>query len=406
MRPNPNRAKGPKASKPYRRVKGPVLHLKYLRKDIYVLGTAHVSHDSVEDVKNFVDTNDPDVICVELCPSRFQALTDRDRWRRLDIVQVIKGGKIYLLMSSMLLSSFQKKLGDDNEVTPGQEMITAIKIAKKTNKPLELVDRDIQVTLRRAWQGMGYFTKVSLLSEMLVGGANGIEADQIEEMKRKDVLDDLFENLPIRFRKIKEILITERDRYLAQKIKNVARKRKKAKSIFAIVGAGHLPGIKKFFYTNTNLREIEKVKLKSKAWAIIKFLLPIFIIMGVLSAFADFSTWEKVRNSLVAWVVIKAGFSAFFALIMWVHPLAILAAAVTGPIANFNPVLKPGWAAALIEAKFRKPDVSDFENIAKDTATFLGFFRNKVVRIFMAFILPQLGSLAGTIVATWYIVGQ
>ncbi len=193
-------------------------------------------------------------------------MVDQDRWRNLDIVQVIKDRKIYLLMSSLVLSAFQKKMGDEAHVKPGQEMITAIHLADRNRLKLELVDRDVQITMRRAWQNTGYFTKMFLISEMAASllVKSEIDPEQIEEMKRKDMLDEIFDNLPGRFRKVREIIITERDKYLAQKIKNAVKKHHDAKSFFAVVGAGHLPGIRRFFHSATQLKDLEKIKPKSK----------------------------------------------------------------------------------------------------------------------------------------------
>jgi len=387
------------------KVKGPLVRLAYANTEIIVLGTAHISRESVNDVHHLVDAFDPDIICVELCKPRYAALKNRDRWKNLDIIDVIKTGKLYLLMSSVILSAFQKKMGEGTGVKPGEEMMAAIELAK--DRQLKLIDRDIQITLKRAWQSMGYFTKIFLFSELLTGLFVKADFDeiQIEELKRKDSLDDIFSNLPFRFNKIKNIIITERDRFLAENIKRAAENNFSARRIVAVVGAGHLPGIKKYFHQRVDLRELEVVKKKSKALGVIKFFLPILIFMGVMYYFSD-SRADKVLESIIAWCIIKSASSALFTLVLLAHPLAILAAMVTAPISNFNPVLKPGWVAALIEAKFRKPQVVDFESIASDSDSIFKMMKNRVIRIFAVFMLPQLGSSLGTFAFfAWYITG-
>jgi len=385
---------------------GPVYTFKYHKQTIYVLGTAHVSQESINDVEKLIKKINPGLVCVELCESRYNSFRDKKRWEKLDIVQVIKEKKIYLLMSSVILSAFQKKLGDDNKVKPGAELMAAVQIAEDTKKPLELIDRDVQVTLKRTWQALGYFTKMFAFSELLTSlfYSGGVDNKEIEKMKNKDALESLFDSLPTRMSKVKEIIVTERDKYLSQKLKDSANAYPKAKKILAVVGAGHLPGIAQYFSQEQDIASLETLKKKSKLVGAIKFFLPIVLIMGAFWAFSSNSNIETIKKSIGAWIIIKASFSGLASLILWAHPLAILAAALSAPISNFNPVLKPGWVAALIEAKFRKPNVGDFEKIADDTRSLKGIYKNKVLRIFAVFMLPQLASSLGTGVALWYIL--
>jgi len=372
---------------------------------VIVLGTAHISPESVRDVQVSFLKDKPDLVCVELCDARYKSIVDKNRWQKLDIVQVIKQKKMYLLMSNLILSSFQKKIGETTKVKPGEEILTGIALAQKNNIPFALVDRDVQITLRRAWQSTGYFSKVFLISELAASLIVSPEtsAEQIEEMKSKDILEGLFENLPARYNKIKQILITERDKYLSQKIKDAVKEYPKSKTALAIVGAGHLAGIKKYLDKEIDIKPLEYVQPKSKFWAALKFFTPIFIIMFLFYFFSNTNSTEDILKNILAWTVIKSACAGFFTLVLWAHPLSILAAAATAPISNFNPVLKPGWVAALIEAKFHKPTVSDFENITEDTSHFKTFFKNKVIKIFGVFFLPQLGSSIGTGLALWYI---
>lgn len=386
-------------------VEGPSFTAEYNNSIIFILGTAHVSRQSVEDVQSLIEKEKPDLVCVELCQSRYDAHKDPDRWKKLDIVQVIKQKKVYLLMSSIILSAFQKKMGELTETNPGEEILTAIELAEDKNIPLELIDRDVQITLKRAWQGIGYFRKMFIVSELiasLIVKPEETTRDEIENLKKKDMLEDMFSNLPKRYNHVTKIIIEERDIYLAEKIKKAVEKNPDARRVVAVVGAGHLPGIEKYIDEENDHTRLETLKKKSAFWGAVKFFLPIFIIMGLVYAFTDTSNTDAILNNLIAWIVIKASISGLFALIFLAHPLAILAAAATAPISNFNPVLKPGWVAALIEAKFHKPSVEDFENIADDSSSFKGFFKNKVIRIFNIFTFPQIGSSIATGLALWY----
>jgi len=386
-------------------INGPHIRREIDKTKLIVLGTAHVSAESVQDVENAIQKEKPDLVCVELCEARYQSILDKDRWKKLDIKQIIKQKKLYLLMSQLILSSFQKKIGDKTKIKPGEEIMTGISLAKKNKIKFELIDRDVQITLRRAWQSTGYFSKIFLISELTASliAAPEAEPEQIEEMKNKDVLEGLFETLPARYGKIKEILITERDKYLAQKIKDALIKNKPVKKALAVVGAGHLAGIDKYLKEEIDLKPLEYVKPKSKFFGALKFFAPIFIIMFFIYFFTDTNNTDDIINNLISWVVIKAACSGFLALILLPHPLTVLASAATAPISNFNPVLKPGWVAALIEAEFHKPRVSDFENITEDSKHLKTFFKNKVIKIFGLFMLPQIGSSIGTGLALWYI---
>ena len=384
---------------------GPSTKTKINGREVVLLGTAHVSQKSVEDVENAIKKEKPNVVAVELCQTRYNAIQDPERWRNLDIVKVIRDRKLYLLMSSMILSAFQKKIGDHTEVKPGQEMLTALELAKEKKISLKLVDRDVQITLKRAWQTGGYFTKTMLISELLTSliFTPPTSSEEIEKMKQEDILDTIFKEFPVRYEKIKDVIITERDQYIAQKIKDAVRKMAKNERLVAIIGAGHLKGVQKHLKKNTDIKKLEKVKETSRLVSTIKFFLPIILIASIFLYFTGLDDPQKILHAWTAWVLIKSLSSGMGALLMLAHPWALLAAMLVAPISNFNPVLKPGWVAALLEAKFRKPKVADFENFASDTSTFKGFFRNKVSRIFGTFTLPQLGSSIGTGIALWYI---
>ena len=387
------------------RVHGPVIKKKIHGVNLHILGTAHVSQQSVEDVRAIIGKNKGDVIAVELCPSRFQAINDADTWKKLDIVKVIKERKLYLLMSTVILSIFQKKIGEQTHTKPGAEMLEAYHIAREKKLPLELIDRDIQITLKRAWQSVGFFSRLTIISELIVSVfyREKFDPQEIEAMKNRDVLEDMLMNLPPRYAHIRNIIIDERDRYMAQKLRHAAKKHAKAQNLIAVVGAGHLPGIEKYIDEDRDIKELETVKKKSRLSGALQLGLPVIIILGILAYFTDLSSVEAILRNLGIWIGTKAVLPALAVVLLRGHILAAAAAAASGPISNFNPVFKPGWMAALIEAKFHKPKVEDFENITHDSESISGLLRNKVSRIFLLFILPQLASSVATGLALWWI---
>ncbi|MEQ9362676.1 MAG: TraB domain-containing protein, partial [Leptospirales bacterium] len=234
--------------------------------DALILGTAHVSAQSVDDVREIVRLQKPDVVAVELCASRYEALTDEDRWRNLDLGRVIREKKIWLLASSLILSSFQKKIGELTGSKPGAEMTVAAELAEETGATLSLADREVRITLARAWSRVGFFSRLWLISNLMASllVSEEVEPDEIENLKQQDVFEDLISHLPPRYVSLKEVILDERDRYLAEKIRRAAsdlvsgssaapaKKRGKTagaargkRRLFAVVGAGHLPGIRR-----------------------------------------------------------------------------------------------------------------------------------------------------------------
>ncbi|MCB1145707.1 MAG: TraB/GumN family protein [Leptospiraceae bacterium] len=384
---------------------GPLVSEKLGKCDIKILGTAHISAESVEDVKRLIHEFKPDIVAVELCASRYKSMTEPDAWKKLDIVQVIKNRKIYLLMSSVLLSIFQRKMGKETGVKPGQELLTAINEAGERNIHIELIDRDVQTTLRRAWQKLGFFKRNTVISELIAGLFINEKADEIkiEELKKSDALESLLENLPPRYNSLRNVILSERDAYMSGKLQAIAESRSKKTKIAAIVGAAHVPGIQKEIQNSHNLEELEKTR-KVPAWqSALKILLPIILIMGVMAYYTDLTSWDKIRTNLLTWVIFKSGVSGLGAILARTHILAILASILVAPISNFNPVLKPGWLAALIQAHFRKPRVEDFENLVDDVESWRTALKNRVIKVFLALMLPQLGSSLGTALALWYI---
>ncbi len=361
-------------------------------KDIFLIGTAHISRASAETVKNFIIEEKPDSVCVELCQSRYQSITEPEKWKNMDIITIIKQKKALLLLVNLILSAFQKRLARQLGLNPGQEMIEAIKAAQENNINLVLADRDIQITFARIWKKLGFFGKFRLLFMLLLSifSQEDISEEEIEKLKSEDVLTAALNDLAVSFPRLKSSLIDERDQYLAEKIKNAS-----GKKIVAVVGAGHIPGIKTEIYKEHDLNSLTYVP-KSANW--VKWVLwaiPIALIVMIISTFRV-STISGV-NQILQWLIWNGSLAALGALITAAHPLSILTAFLAAPITSLNPLLAAGWFAGIVEAIVRKPRVEDFEDLGNIT-TFRDFFRNRVTKILLVVALTNLGSSFGTFI--------
>lgn len=381
--------------------------LKLGKTEIILLGTAHVSRESVEDVELAIQKEKPDAILIELDEGRAKNLKDPDHWKHMDIVQVIKTGKIYLLFSSILLSIFQKKMGDRLTSAPGAEFKKAMEISEKNKLTHYFVDRDIRVTLKRAWQSVGFWGKMRLMSELLASlfVSEKMEKDDIEKLKEKDALQTVLDSLPPSFRRIREIVIDERDQYMAQKIRDLTvNAEKKPKRALVVIGAGHLRGLEEALQSEHDLKKLTSVREPHVVRSVIIFLLPIVVISALVVYFTTQNNRTlNIAETLKVWILIKCSVTAVLTLIWKPHFLAYIGAILVTPTSTFVPVLKPGWVAALFEAMYRKPEVTDFEGMAEATTKFSLFYRNRIFRIFMLMFLGSAAGWIGTGIFLWYV---
>ncbi len=370
-------------------------YLSFEDKEIILLGTAHVSKESVRLVTSIIEEEKPDTVCVELCQSRYQSIRQKDRWQNMDIVKVIKEKKTFLLLSNLLLASFQKRIAKKLDIKPGAEMLSAIETAEKTGAQIHLADRDIRVTLSRTWRVMSLWNKLKILFQLILsaGEIEEISEEDVEKMKQEDMLETLLADVEKSLPVLRNILIDERDRYLAHKIKTAPGKR-----IVAVVGAGHVPGIKKYWEVNTDINALEKIPPKGKFMRIFKWILPLSILgLFVLGFFYGGST---AGTQMITWWIVANGLLAGLgALIAFAHPLTILASILAATLTSLNPMIAAGWVSGLVEAFSRKPKVKDFESLPEDILSISGFRKNKVTKILLVVAFTNLGSAIGTFVA-------
>lgn len=364
-------------------------------REIVLVGTAHVSSGSTALVEKVIDAENPDTVCVELCGSRYQSIRSRTAWREMDIFKVVREKKAFLLLSNLMLTAFQKKIGDKFGVRPGEEMIRALEAAEKAGAEICLADRDITITLSRTWRTTGFFNKIKLFFQLLMsmGGVDDIDEKDIERMKNEDILESMLSELETTHPSIREILIDERDRYLSQKIRNAG-----GSKIVAVVGAGHVPGIRRYIGEDIDIAPLETVPPKGKAGSVVKWLIPA-VIIG-LFVYGFFHGGRSVGGEmLLLWIFANAFFAGLGALLALCHPVTLLAAIGASPLTSLNPMLAAGWIAGLVEASVRKPKVSDLEDLPHDILSVRGFWKNKVTRILLVVVFANIGSSVGTFVA-------
>ncbi|MFC1764501.1 TraB/GumN family protein [Planctomycetota bacterium] len=371
-------------------------------RQIYLVGTAHVSKESVDDVRTTVEQVQPDAICVELCPARHQTLTQRDNWRKMDIFKILKKRKAVLLLVQLIMSSFYRRLGERLGVQPGAEMLEGIKLAKDTGATLVLADRNIEITFKRVWGYLGFWNKMKLLSQLIIGifEKEEIDTDLVETLKERDQLESIMAEFAENFPEIKKRLIDERDIYLAQKIREA-----KGQKIVAVVGAGHCPGITQHIQTEQSLDELEQIPKNSHWVLLLKWGIPVLIITILIAGFLKGDP-EEFKNSVFIWVGVNGLLSAIGAAAAAAHPITILAAFVAAPLTSLNPLVAAGWVAGIVQALIKRPTVDDFEDLPNAISTLHGFWSNPVIKVLLVVALANLGSVLGTYIAGFWIAAR
>ncbi|KHF40669.1 TraB/GumN family protein [Halalkalibacter okhensis] len=362
-------------------------------KELILIGTAHVSKQSAEQVKDVIELEKPDTVCVELDEQRYQSIKDANKWKNMDIFKVLKEKKATLLLMNLIIGSFQKRMAKQFGIKPGQEMIQGIESAEEVGANLVLADRNIQITFARIWQGVGLWGRAKLMMEIIysVFSKDEISEEEMEKMKSKDMLNSMLHEFTIAFPKLKKPLIDERDQYLAQKIKEAP-----GDKIVAVLGAAHVPGIKEEIKRDHDLDALSKRPPKSVTPKLIAWFIPL-LILGIIG-YTFYANPAVGVNLTMSWVLWNGFFAAIGAAIAFGHPLTVITAFIVAPLTSLYPLLAAGWFAGFVEAYIRKPKVGDFENLSDDVFTVKGFWSNSVTRILLVVVLANLGSTLGSIV--------
>ena len=371
-----------------------VVSLKCADKAIYLVKTAHVSKNSVEDVKKTIEEIGPDAICIELDEDRYRKLDHNDTWKQMDIKEVIKSGKVGFLLVNMILGSFQRRMAGKMDSNSGGEMIMAMDMAKEKDIPLVLADRDINTTFKRIWYNLGLWEKCKLLATIIfsIFDDEDISEEDLDNLKRSDVLDAAMNEIGKEFPNVKRILVDERDMYLAQKIKTAP-----GEKIVAVVGAAHANGIIKHIDEDIDLDKLcDLTKKKSLIGTLIKWGIPIALIVMIIYSFIQ--SFETGIDQILSWFLFCGVGAALGSILALANPLTIIVSFIVAPFTAINPLLAAGWFAGLMELSIRKPRVQDFEDLSKDTLTLKGFYKNRVTRVLLVVLLCNIFCSIGSVI--------
>lgn len=367
-------------------------------KRVHLVGTAHISARSVQEVTEVIDRVQPDTVCVELCAARLQSLMHPDAWRELDLFQVVRQKRATVLLANLILASFQRRLGEKLGVKPGAEMVAAVERAEAIGAELVLADREIQITLRRTWGQLRWWDKFKLAVQLPLSlvAAPALSEEDVEKLKTQDMLSQVMEEFARAFPRAKAALIDERDRYMAHKIRQAP-----GETVVAVVGAGHLKGIVERIHeptTDADMEPLREIPRKAPYTRAIQWAIPALVIgliaYGFTTSDAEVS-WEMVK----IWFVANGLLAGLGAALAFAHPLTILTAVLAAPLTSLNPMVAAGWVAGLAQAFARKPKVRDFESLPTDITSLRGFWSNSVTRILLVVALANLGSTLGTFIS-------
>ncbi|WP_295405551.1 TraB/GumN family protein [uncultured Thiocystis sp.] len=375
---------------------------------VTLLGTAHVSRISVEQVERLIQSGDYDAVAVELCRSRFNALMDPRSLAQTDLFSVIRQNRVYMVAASLALSAYQQRLADQFGIEPGAEQRMALRLARERDLPVLLIDREIGITLKRISANLGWWQRATLFSGLLAAmvTSNEVSEDEVERLKEGDVLETTFAEFATDRKDLYVPLIEERDRYMAAKLRREVA-RLGVKRVLAVVGVGHLKGIADKLGQNREdavdiIAELERIPAPGRWPRILAWTVLALILGGFAWGFAmnpDLG-WDLVLN----WMLITGGLSALGTLMAAGHPLTILSAFLAAPLTTLNPAIGAGMVTGAVELYLRKPNVGDFGRLRADVTSWTGWWRNRVARILVVFALSNLGAAIGTYVAGFQMV--
>jgi pheromone shutdown-related protein TraB len=370
-------------------------------KTVHIVGTAHVSQASVDDVRRTISMTQPDTVCVELCPSRFQAMTQPDEWKKMDIYRVVKEKKSLFLLIQLILSAFYRSIAKQLGVQPGAEMLAAVDLAKEQGAELVLADRDVNITLKRVWGYLSWWHKLKMLFHLLTSLIlpDKVDEGSIEDLKDKDQLEVVMDQMARSYPQVKKRLIDERDLYLAHSVQHAP-----GRVVVAVVGAGHVPGMVNALPTRIDTASLLELPPASIWPRILKWAIPI-LILGLL-LYGLMQGPEHSVQSISIWVLVNGIFSALAVSLALAHPITIASTFVAAPLTSLNPTIAAGWVAGLVQAWVKKPTVADLESLPGALGSVRSFWLNPVCRILLVVVLANLGSSLGTFVAGSWIASR
>ena len=379
------------------------------KREIVLVGTAHVSKESIEEVKQVIKyyaepEKNLNMVCIELDSGRLSSMEEKDSWKKLDVVKVFREGKGFLLIANLVLSSFQRRIGSSLGVEPGEEMISAVEIAKELHVPFALCDREVHLTLRRAWARCNLWNKCKLLALLLSSAfsTEKISEAEIEKLKSSNELDGMMNEIAEYLPPVKETLIDERDRYLAAQIWNSVPPEGGGCQV-VVVGAGHLLGIKTQLEKiecggTSDVSDLRTIPPPSFISKVVGALIPALIVALIVAGFF-ISGFTVSLTMLLRWVIWNGSLAALGTLLALGHPLSILVSFFGAPIATINPFIGVGLFSGITEATVRPPQVGDAQQISSDVTSIKGIYKNRITKALLVFFLSSLGGAIGNFVS-------
>lgn len=363
-------------------------------REFVLVGTAHISRESVDLVRRVIEAEAPDCVCIELDAQRHEALSQERRFEDLDLREVIRKQQLATLLANLVLASYQKRLGGRLGVMPGSELLEASRVARELGIPVALCDRDIRITLRRAWHSLPWYRKAVLLSTMLAStlDAPEITEEGLREIRDKDVLNELMGELGAAMPTLKRVLIDERDAYLAQRIREARGDR-----VVAVVGAGHVAGMRAALAERrpVEMDEIERIPPVSAIAKWVGWGVPA-IVVGALVAIGLTKGVAEAGDNALYWFLANAIPTALGGALALAHPVTIAAAGLAAPFTSLTPVIGAGYVAAFVQAWLVPPLVREFQSVGDDLAHARRWWQSRLLRVFLVFVLTTIGSLVGT----------
>ncbi|MDR2445680.1 MAG: TraB/GumN family protein [Treponema sp.] len=384
-----------------------------LEREFILIGTAHISKESIDEVARVIKEEKPGMVCVELDEGRYKSITEKERWEKLDVAKILKEGKGFLLMANLVLSGFQRRMGEGLGVKPGEEMKTAIIVATEADVPFALCDREIQITLRRAWSNCNFWNKCKLLASLLSDAFSNekLSEAEIEKLKEHSELDGMMRELAEYLPPVKTVLIDERDQYLAAKIwtnrngaAGSAGESGANTKVVAVVGAGHLAGVQSHLEKiaagkeTVDVGKLEKVAGSGVISKLLPWLIPVAILALIVAGFLRLGV-DVSLSMLARWLLLNGSLAALGALVSLGHPLSILVSFFGAPIGTLSPFISVGLFSGVVEAVMRKPRVSDAETLMDDISSLKGIYRNRITHALLVFFLASLGGAVGNFIS-------
>ena len=359
-----------------------------------LVGTAHISRESIDLVRQVIESEQPDCVCIELDPQRYEALSKGPNWEALDLREIIRTQQLAPLIANLMLASYQKRMGLQLGVTPGSELLEAGRVADACGIPIALCDRDVRITLRRAWAALSGWRKFLLLSTFVSSlfESPELSEEELRRIRQKDVLSELMRELGEAMPALKVALIDERDSYLAEKIRQASGER-----VVAVVGAGHVEGMRSALESRApvDLEAIEEIPRTSSAWKWVGWGIPALIVGSILYIGYTRGADAAGENALF-WFAANAIPTGLGAILSLAHPFTIVAAALAAPFTSLSPLIGAGYVAAFVQAWSAPPTVAEFKTLGDDFASPRRWWRSRLLRIFLVFVLATLGSVVGT----------